>query len=204
MLIVGIAGGTGSGKTTVVKKILKKLGKDVAVVLPQDAYYKDASHLPMEERLEMNFDHPNSVEFDLLIEHLEKLKNGESIEQPKYSYVTCERLNETTTILPQKVIIVEGILVLTSEKLRDLLDIKVFVYADADDRLTRVIKRDMIERERSVERVLERYDKWVKPMHLQFIEPTMRYANIIVPHGGDNHVAIDVLVNFIQNKLKNA
>ncbi|HBX51489.1 MAG: uridine kinase [Bacteroidetes bacterium GWF2_33_38] len=199
MLVVGIAGGTGSGKTTVVKKIINKLSKDHVVVMPQDSYYKDNSHLPLEERLEMNFDHPNAVEFDLLIKHIKQLKEGKPIQQPIYSYLTCARSEETIKVEPREVVIVEGILILTNKQLRDLFDIKVFVYADADDRLNRVIKRDIVERGRSVHKVLERYDKSVKPMHLQFIEPSMRYADLIVPQGGENHVAINILTRFIQN-----
>lgn len=201
MLIVGIAGGTGSGKTTVVKKIMQELPADEVAILPQDSYYKDNSHLPMEERQEMNFDHPASVEFNLLIKHLEELKKGNSIQQPIYSYLTCTRAEETIKVEPKKVVIIEGILVLTNAKLRDLMNIKVFVDADADDRLSRVITRDIIERGRSVNKVLERYEKTVKPMHLQFIEPTKRYADIIIPQGGNNKVAIDILTTIIENKI---
>lgn len=202
MLIVGIAGGTGSGKTTVVKKIVNNLPNESIVLLPQDSYYKDNGNLPIEERLEINFDHPNAVEFELLIEHIKQLKKGQNIQQPIYSYLTCTRASETIPIIPKEVIIVEGILVLTNEELRNLFDIKVFVHADADDRLNRVIQRDIVERGRSVHKVLERYEKTVKPMHLQFIEPSMRYADIIVPQGGNNLVAIDILTHFIINKLR--
>lgn len=201
MLIVGIAGGTGSGKTTVVKKIVNNLPNESIVLLPQDSYYKDNGNLPIEERLEINFDHPNAVEFELLIEHIKMLREGQKIQQPIYSYLTCTRSAETIPIIPKEVIIVEGILVLTNEVLRNLFDIKVFVHADADDRLNRVIQRDIVERGRSVHKVLERYEKTVKPMHLQFIEPSMRYADIIVPQGGNNLVAIDILTQFIRNKL---
>ncbi|OFX53244.1 MAG: uridine kinase [Bacteroidetes bacterium GWA2_30_7] len=201
MLIVGIAGGTGSGKTTVVKKIVNNLPNESIVLLPQDSYYKDNGNLPIEERLEINFDHPNAVEFELLIEHIKNLKNGQKIQQPIYSYLTCTRSEETIPVTPKEVIIVEGILVLTNEELRNLFDIKVFVHADADDRLNRVIQRDIVERGRSVHKVLERYERTVKPMHLQFIEPSMRYADIIVPQGGNNLVAIDILTQFIINKL---
>ena len=201
MLIVGIAGGTGSGKTTVVKKIMQELPPEEVAILPQDSYYKDNSHLPLEERQEMNFDHPASVEFNLLIKHLEELKKGNAIQQPIYSYLTCTRAEETIKVEPKKVVIIEGILVLTNAKLRDLMNIKVFVDADADDRLSRVITRDIIERGRSVNKVLERYEKTVKPMHLQFIEPTKRYADIIIPQGGNNKVAIDILTTIIENKI---
>ena len=201
MLIVGIAGGTGSGKTTVVRKIIEKLPAGEVAILPQDAYYKDNSNLPLEKRQEMNFDHPSSIEFPLLVKHLIMLKKGIKIQRPVYSYLTCTRERETVPIEPKHVILVEGILILTDEELREHLDIKVFVDADADDRLSRVIRRDIQERGRSVEKVLERYDKTVKPMHLQFIEPTKRYADIIVPQGGNNEVAINILTSIIEKNI---
>jgi uridine kinase len=201
MLIIGIAGGTGSGKTTVVKEITKHIRTDI-VVIPQDSYYKDNSHLPIEQRLELNFDHPDSVDFELLAEHLGMLRRGQCIEQPVYSYLTCSRsTTETTHTEPAHIIIVEGILIFTCPELRDCMDIKVYVDADADDRLGRVITRDNLERGRTVEKVLERYEKTVKPMHLQFIEPTKRYADIIVPQGGHNQVAIDILIATIEKAL---
>lgn len=202
MLIIGIAGGTGSGKTTVVKKIRERLPQNEVVILPQDSYYKDSSDKPLEERLEMNFDHPDSIEWELLVQHLKELKEGHNIEQPIYSYLTCTRAQETTPISPCKVVIVEGILVLTNPELRELLNLKVFVDADADDRLIRVINRDIVERGRSVNKVMERYEQTVKPMHEQFIEPTKRFANIIVPQGGNNHIAIDILTKFILDFLE--
>lgn len=202
MLIIGIAGGTGSGKTTVVKKITEQCTTDGVVILPQDAYYRDQSHLPLEERLEMNFDHPDAVEFELLVKHIQEMQDGKQIQMPIYSYLTCTRSIETIPVSPKNVIIVEGILIFTNKALRDLCDIKVFVDADADDRLIRVIKRDIVERGRSVDKVLDRYIKTVKPSHLQFIEPTKRYADIIVPQGGDNQVAIDILTHVIELKLK--
>ena len=202
MLIIGIAGGTGSGKTTVVKKLLEKLPDNKVVILPQDSYYRDSSDKPIEERLEMNFDHPDSIEWELLVNHLKTLKSGKEIQQPIYSYLTCTRAKETIPVQPCKVVIVEGILILTSPELRDMLDLKVFVDADADDRLIRVINRDIVERGRSVNKVMERYEQTVKPMHLQFIEPTKRFANIIVPQGGNNHIAIDILTRFILDFLK--
>ena len=201
MLIIGIAGGTGSGKTTVVKKIMDRCSKEEVVVIPQDAYYRDNSDLPLEERQEINFDHPNAVEFDLLVEHLKRLKQGESIPMPIYSYLTCTRSTEYIPVDPKEVIIVEGILIFTDPNLRALCDIKVFVDADADDRLIRVVKRDIVERGRSVDKVLERYIKTVKPSHIQFIEPTKTFADLIVPQGGDNLVAIDILTHFIEVKL---
>ncbi len=202
MLIIGIAGGTGSGKTTVVRKMIDKLPKEEVAVLSQDSYYKDNSHLPLEERLAINFDHPNALEFELLIADLKKLKNGESIQEPIYSYLTCTRAVKTTLIKPKQVVIVEGILVLTNPELRELFDLKVFVYTDADDRLSRVIMRDIQERGRTVEKVLERYKQTVKPMHEQFIEPSKKYANIIVPEGGENTVGIDVLASIIEKNLR--
>lgn len=201
MLIVGIAGGTGSGKTTVVKKIIERLPKEEVAVITQDAYYKDSGHLPMEERQEINFDHPHSLEFKLLVNHLKKLRCGESIEQPIYSYLTCTRSKETIPIAPKHVVLVEGILILTNALLRKMFDIKVFVDADADDRLSRVINRDIIDRGRSIGKVLSRYEKTVKPMHLQFIEPSKKYADLIMPQGGENEVAINVLADIIKQNL---
>ncbi len=201
MLIVGIAGGTGSGKTTVVRKVIERLPKEQIAVISQDSYYRDNSHLPLEERQEINFDHPSSLEFELLIKHLKMLKAGKSIQEPIYSYLTCTRHPETNLVKPCDVIIVEGILIFTNEDLRNLFDIKVFVHADADDRLERVIKRDIIERGRSVNKVLERYQRSVKPMHLQFIEPSMRYADLIIPQGGHNLVAIDILCSIIEKNF---
>lgn len=202
MLVIGIAGGTGSGKTTVVREIIKILSDSEVVVIPQDSYYKDNSHLPLEQRLELNFDHPDSIDFELLIEHIESLKSGKAIEEPVYSYLTCSRSQtETVKVNPSKVIIIEGILIFTCANLRDTMDIKVFVDADADDRLGRVIARDNLERGRTIEKVLERYEKTVKPMHLQFIEPSKRYADIIIPQGGHNQVAIGILLATIEKAL---
>ncbi len=201
MLIIGIAGGSGSGKTTVVKAITEKLREQV-VVIPQDSYYKDSSHLPMEERQKVNFDHPDSIDFDLLNEHLHELRCGKSIEQPVYSYLTCSRSRtETVTVHPADVIIIEGILIFTCARLREQMDIKIFVDADDDDRLMRVMARDIIERGKTVESVIERYTKTVKPMYLQFIEPSKRYADIIIPQGGHNKVAIDIIAATIEKSL---
>ncbi|MCB8963433.1 MAG: uridine kinase [Bacteroidales bacterium] len=202
MLIIGIAGGTGSGKTTVVNRIIESLPQGEVVVIPQDSYYRDSSHLPLEQRQEINFDHPDSIEFELLVEHIRLLKEGKPIEQPIYSYLTCTRAKETINIQPRHVVIVEGILIFSCEELRKLMDIKVFVDADADDRLSRVIARDIVERGRSVNKVLTRYERTVKPMHLQFIEPTKRYADIIVPQGGNNSVAINILTSIIEKTLR--
>ncbi|MEA3451581.1 MAG: uridine kinase [Bacteroidota bacterium] len=201
MLIVGIAGGTGSGKTTVVKNIIEKLPKDSVAVLSQDSYYKDNGDLPLEERQKINFDHPNSLEFDLLTEHLKILRAGKAIKEPMYSYITCIRSEDSVTVQPKEVVIVEGILVLTNRQLREMFDIKVFVYADADDRIIRVINRDIIERGRTVQKVIERYYATVKPMHEQFIEPSKKYADLIIPEGGNNAVAIDVLASIIEKNL---
>ena len=201
MLIIGIAGGTGSGKTTVVNKILENLDQKQITVIHQDSYYKDNSHLPLEQRQELNFDHPESIDWELMVKHLLQLKAGNPIEQPMYSYITCTRSRETIHIEPTQIIIVEGILIFTDPPLRDCLDMKIYVDADPDDRLSRVISRDIIERGRSVNKVLERYEKTVKPMHLQFIEPTKRYADIIVPQGGHNTVAINVLISTIEQAL---
>ena len=199
MLIIGIAG---SGKTTVVKEITKLLSDSEIVVIPQDSYYKDNSHLPLEERLELNFDHPESIDFKLLVKQIKDLKANKAIEQPIYSYLTCSRSStETVHVEPAHIIIVEGILIFTCAELRNVLDIKVFVDADADDRLGRVITRDNIERGRTIDKVLERYEKTVKPMHLQFIEPSKRYADIIIPQGGHNKVAIDILLATIEKAL---
>ena len=201
MLIIGIAGGSGSGKSTVVKQVIKHLPKDAVTVIPQDAYYKDNGHKSFEERARINFDHPTSIEWNLLIRQLEILKTGSPIEMPIYSYVTCARSKETIPVKPSQVIIVEGILILTNPRLRNKLDIKVFVDADGDDRLMRIIWRDIEERGRSFQQVLEHYETFVKPMHLQFIEPTKRYADIIVPQGGQNKVAIDLLSSRIKTHI---
>jgi len=201
MLIIGIAGGSGSGKSTVVNSIIALLPESTVTILPQDAYYKDSSHLPPEERKKINFDHPSSIEFNLLIRHLDRLRQGQTVQMPVYSYLTCTRARETITVVPRRVIIVEGILILTNPRLRKRLDIKVYVDADADDRMMRIIRRDIQERGRSYLDVLQHYENYVKPMHLQFIEPSKRYADIIVPQGGKNQVAIDVLASSIRMKL---
>ena len=201
MLIIGIAGGTVSGKTTVVRKIIQSLPEGVVTGIRQDSYYRDNSNLPLEERLKLNFDEPAAIEFELLVNQLKDLKAGKPVEQPIYSYLTCTRSKETIPIQPRDVIIVEGILILCDEELRNMMDMKVFVDADADDRLIRVINRDIIERGRTVEMVIDRYEKVLKPMHLQYIEPTKRYADLIIPQGGNNLVAIDILTNFIAHKL---
>jgi len=202
MLTVGIAGGTGSGKTTVVRKLIEMLPPGEVVILPQDSYYKDNSHISIEERQKINFDHPDAVEWPLLMAHLAELREGRPIEMPIYSYLTCLRSKETVPIKPAEVVVVEGILVLVDPGLRSMLDIKVFVDADADDRLGRVIQRDIVERGRSVLTVLERYNMTVKPSHLQFIEPSKRYADIIIPGGGENLVGIEVLSTIVEKHLR--
>ena len=203
MLIIGIAGGSGSGKTTVVREIQRRMKpQENVVVIPQDSYYKDQGHLPMEERQALNFDHPDSIDWKLLVEQLRDLKNGKAIDQPTYSYITCTRQEETVHVEPADIIIVEGILIFTCKKLMEELDIKVFVDADDDDRLMRVITRDIVERGKNVEWVIDRYTKTVKPMYLQFIAPSKRYADIIVPQGGHNKVAINVLLSGIRKMAR--
>lgn len=202
MLIIGIAGGSGSGKTTVVKAIVNSLNKNVAVI-SQDSYYKDSSHIPIEERKNINFDHPDAIDWDLLCSQLTQLREGKTIEQPVYSYLTCTRSKtQTIPVAPAEVIIVEGILIFSVAKLRKLMDIKIFVDAEPDDRLMRIIYRDILERGRSMDTAFDHYCDTVKPMHLQFIEPSKRYANIIIPEGGHNKVAIDVIANTIEKALK--
>lgn len=202
MLIIGIAGGTGSGKTTVVNKIINSLPAGEVAVLPQDSYYKDSSHVPVEERSKINFDEPAAIEWSLLVDHIKQLKDGKSIEMPTYSYLTCTRQAETVTVAPREVVIVEGILVLTDPVLRDMMDVKVFVDADADDRLIRVIARDCVERGRTPMMVLNRYQDVLKPMHEMYIEPSKRYADLIVPQGGSNVVAIQLLTDYIESRLR--
>jgi len=202
MLIIGIAGGSGSGKTTVARQIVSRIHDNVAVI-SQDSYYKDQSHLPLAERQALNFDHPNAIDWELLTAHLKELKAGRSIKQPVYSYLTCSRSKtETLTVNPADIIVVEGILIFTCKELMKEMDIKVFVDADDDDRLMRVISRDIIERGKNVEWVIDRYNKTVKPMYLQFIAPSKREADIIIPQGGHNKVAINVLTATIEKALK--
>lgn len=201
MIIIGIAGGTGSGKTTVVKKIVEALPQGEVSVLPQDSYYKDSSHIPVEERQKINFDEPAAFDWELLISQLEDLKNGKNIEVPTYSYLTCTRQPETVPMQPRDVVIVEGILVFSDERLRNMMDIKVFVDADADDRLIRVINRDCIERGRTPELVVERYERVLKPMHNKYIEPAKKYADLIIPQGGNNTVAIKLLKEHIEGRI---
>ncbi len=202
MLIIGIAGGTGSGKTTVVNKIIDSFPAGEVAVIPQDSYYKDSSHVPVEERSKINFDEPAAIEWTLLVDHLKKLKEGKAIEMPTYSYLTCTRQEETVHVEPRDVVIVEGILVLTDPVLREMMDVKCFVDADADDRLIRVISRDCIERGRTPQMVIDRYEDVLKPMHSMYIEPTKRFADLIIPQGGTNTVAIRLLTDYIDSRLK--
>lgn len=201
MLIIGIAGGTGSGKTTVVNKIINSFAPGEVAVIPQDSYYKDSSHVPAEERSKINFDEPAAIEWSLLIDHLRQLKEGHAIEMPTYSYLTCTRQQETVRVEPTDVVIVEGILVLNDKELRDLMDVKVFVDAEPDERLIRVIARDCIERGRTPQMVIDRYLDVLKPMHCMYIEPSKRYADLIIPQGGSNKVAITLLTDYIESRL---
>ena len=201
MLIIGIAGGSGSGKTTVVRKIIHALPKEAVAVISQDSYYYDNGHLSQEEKLKINFDHPNSIEWPLLIDHIHQLQQGKSVDMPIYSYVTCARAKETQTVKPKPVIIVEGILILTRPELRELMNIKLFVSTDSDERLMRIIRRDIQERGRNYDDALTHYATFVKPMHQQFIEPTKLFADVIIPEGGQNKVAIDMVVSRIKLNL---
>ncbi len=201
MLVIGIAGGSGSGKTSVVNKIIKSLPKDKVSVLSQDAYYKDNGDLTQEERDKINFDHPSSIEFSLLIKNIESLVSGKSIQMPTYSYITCRRGKETIPVMPCEVLIVEGILIFTEKKLRDLLDLKVFVDTDSDDRIIRIIQRDVNERGRGLDKSIRHYETFVKPMHVTFIEPTKQFADIIIPVGGHNDKGIDIVTSKIKQTI---
>lgn len=201
MLIIGIAGGTGCGKTTVVNQILNELPQGEVGILSQDSYYKDTSHLSFDERVKINFDHPRSIDFELLTAHLQELKNGNPIQQPVYSFVKHNRTGDTILTHPRKVMIVEGILVLSNPELRDMFDIKVFVHADTDERLIRRLKRDISERGRDLDEVLNRYQTTLKPMHNQFIEPMKEFADIIIPNNKYNTVAVDIVRTIITQKL---
>jgi uridine kinase len=204
MMIIGIAGGTGSGKTTVVRKIVESLPTGSVVVVSQDSYYKDSSHMPWEERRAQNFDEPKAFDWELLRDHLSQLRAGQAIDEPIYDFVTCSRMPETVRIEPHEVIILEGIMALVDPGIRDILDLKIFVDADPDERLIRVLRRDSVERGRTIDDLIDRYQRIIKPMHNLHIEPTKSYADLIVPQGGSNNVAIDVLRQYIHkivNKL---
>jgi len=201
MLIIGIAGGTGCGKTTVVNQILNELPEGEVGVISQDSYYTDTTHLSYDERIKINFDHPRSIDFDLLGEHLKELKNNQPIHQPVYSFVKHNRTGDTILTHPRKVMIVEGILILTNPELRDMFDIKIFVHADSDERLIRRLKRDIAERGRDLDEVLLRYQNTLKPMHEQFIEPMKEYADIIIPNNKYNTVAVDIVKTIINERL---
>lgn len=201
MLIIGIAGGTGCGKTTVVDQILNELPEGEVGVISQDSYYKDTSHLSYDERIKINFDHPRSIDFELIEHHLKELKKGNAIDQPVYSFVKHNRTGDTIKTHPRKVMIVEGILILTNQELRDMFDIKIFVHADSDERLIRRLKRDICERGRDLDEVLTRYQSTLKPMHQQFIEPMKEYADIIIPNNKYNTVAVDIVKTIINQRL---
>jgi len=201
MLIIGIAGGTGSGKTTVVEQIVEELPAGEVCVISQDSYYHDTSHLSFEERKKINFDHPKAIDFDLLVSHLRELRMGNSFEQPVYSFVEHNRTGQTITTFPKKVIIVEGILILAHADIREMLDIKIFVHADSDERLIRRLRRDLATRGRELEEILNRYQTTLKPMHQQFIEPTKEFADIIIPNNRYNNVAVNVIRSIIHQKL---
>ena len=201
MLIIGIAGGTGSGKTTVVNQILNEISADEICVISQDSYYKKTDNLSYEQRTKINFDHPKAIDFDLLVKHLKELKKGKIIKQPVYSFVTHNRLKDTLSTHPRKVVIVEGILIFNNLELRNMFDIKIFVHADADERLIRRLRRDIKERGRDLDEVLTRYQDTLKPMHEQFIEPTKNFADIIIPNDRYNTVAIDIVRTVINQKL---
>ena len=198
MTIIGIAGGTGSGKTTVVKHIAKALPPHCVAVVPLDSYYNDTTGMTPEERSAINFDHPDAFDWKLLTEQIRQLKNGEAIEQPTYSYIESNRQKETIRVEPKPVIIIEGIMTLHYKRLRDMMDLKIFVDTDSDVRLIRNIRRDVVERGRTVDMVLDRYEKVLKPMHEQFIEPTKKFADLIIPQGGDNKTGIHILKAYIE------
>ncbi len=201
MYIIGIAGGSGSGKTSVVKKVIQALSSDKVSVLSQDSYYWDNGNLSQEEREQINFDHPSSIEFSLLVQHIKQLEQGETIPMPIYSYVTCSRSKETIPVEPGEVLIVEGILIYTCPELCDLMDLKVFVDTGADDRIIRIIQRDVNERGRGLDKSIKHYETYVKPMHEMFIEPTKRLADIIIPVGGHNEKGVDILTSKIKQTL---
>ena len=201
MLVIGIAGGTGCGKTTVVNQIIEELPNEEVGVISQDSYYNDLSHLTLEERRKTNFDHPNSIDFKLLAQHLSELKAGKSFQQPVYSFLECNRTKDFVPTHPRKVMIIEGILIFTNPKIRDMLDIKIYVHADSDERLIRRLKRDVNERGWSLDDTINKYQTILKPMHDQFIEPTKEFADIIIPNNKYNTVAVDIVRSIVNEKL---
>lgn len=203
MKIIGIAGGTGSGKTTVVKKIVEALPPHFVAVVPLDSYYNDTTHMTEEERRAINFDHPDAFDWRLLVQQVKQLRKGEAVEQPTYSYLKCNREKETVHVEPKPVIIIEGIMTLLNKQLRDMMDLKIFVDTDSDERLIRNIQRDCVERGRTVEMVIDRYQKVLKPMHEQFIEPTKKFADLIIPLGGENKTGIHILKTYIEGIVTN-
>ena len=203
ILVIGVAGGTGSGKTTLMDNLMQRFG-DQVTVLSHDNYYRRRDDMTMEERSKVNYDEPAALETDLMVKHLEQLRQGESIECPVYDFAQHNRSNKTTTIVPKRVIIVEGILIFENEALRDLMDIRIFVDTDADVRLGRRILRDVEERGRTLQSVLEQYQTTVKPMHEKYVEPSKKHANLVVPEGGKNYVALDMILSRIQRHLDNA
>lgn len=203
MKIIGIAGGTGSGKTTVVKKIVEALPPHFVAVVPLDSYYNDTTHMTEEERRVINFDHPDAFDWRLLVQQVKQLRKGEAVEQPTYSYLKCNREKETVHVEPKPVIIIEGIMTLLNKQLRDMMDLKIFVDTDSDERLIRNIQRDCVERGRTVEMVIDRYQKVLKPMHEQFIEPTKKFADLIIPLGGENKTGIHILKTYIEGIVTN-
>ncbi|MDZ7682214.1 MAG: uridine kinase [Fodinibius sp.] len=203
-LIIGVAGGSGSGKTTVVRHIINTIGEENILLLQHDSYYRDLKHLPFEERSQQNFDHPSSLETELMIRHIEALNEGYQVEVPIYDFTKHIRKEETRLVEPKKIILVDGILVFTEKELRELMNIKLYVDTDDDIRLLRRIQRDIVERDRKLENVLSQYEKHVRPMHLEFVEPTKRYADIIIPRGGENKVALDMVNALIQDRLQNS
>ena len=202
MKIIGVAGGTGSGKTTVVKKIVEALPPHYVAVVPLDSYYNDTSDMTDAERKAINFDHPDAFDWELLNKHVRQLKAGEAVEQPTYSYILSNRLPETVHVEPKPVILIEGIMTLVNKELRDMMDIRIFVDTDSDERLIRNIQRDVVERGRTVDMVIDRYLKVLKPMHEQFIEPSKKYADIIIPLGGENKTGINILTTYIEKVVR--
>ncbi len=201
-IVIGIAGGTGSGKTTVAQVILRRVGSERIAYLPHDAYYKDNSHLPFEERRKINYDHPDALETSLLVQHIQGLKAGRSIERPVYDFTTHARTRQTVRVDPRPIILVEGILIFVEPALRDLFDVKIYVDTDADIRFIRRLRRDILERGRTLESVIEQYLNTVRPMHLEFVEPSKRYADVIIPEGGLNTVAMDMVIARIERLLQ--